>query len=340
MTALTKYERLEATGLWRPSPEAQRVDVVACIGEATLTIKDPNDKALAHWSLAAIARANPGKRPAIFHPDGDETETLELAAEEDEMIHAIEKLRKAVERGRPHRGRLRGVLTAAVLLGAGLLGWQVLPGALVDQAIKVVPDVKRAEIGNALLTALTRVSGPPCRATVAREPLVALASRLEDERGPSYLAVLRSGVAEATHLPGGVILLNRTLVEDFDTPDVIAGYILAEQQRRHDRDPLRHVLESAGSIATARLLTSGSLPADAITAHAAQLLTEAASDVAVQPLLQRFANASVPSTPYAYALDVSGERSFQLIEGDPFRTSAPRPVLDDSTWVRLQTICD
>ena len=103
MTAITKYDRLEATGLWRASPDKQRVDVVVCIGDATLTIKDMRDQALTHWSLAAIERANPGKRPALFHPEGDTTETLEIADDEDEMIRAIEKLRKAGERARNAR---------------------------------------------------------------------------------------------------------------------------------------------------------------------------------------------------------------------------------------------
>ena len=49
MTALKQYQRIEATGLWRPSPDVQRREVVVSIGEATLTISDFNDRALTHW---------------------------------------------------------------------------------------------------------------------------------------------------------------------------------------------------------------------------------------------------------------------------------------------------
>ena len=140
MTALTKYDRLEAAGLWRAAPDQQRVDVVVCIGDATLTIKDMRDQALAHWSLAAIARANPGKRPALFHPEGDSTETLEIAADEDEMIRAIEKLRKAVERARPHKGRLRGFLTAGILAAGLAAAVVLLPDA-------PAPDVVDRKVG-------------------------------------------------------------------------------------------------------------------------------------------------------------------------------------------------
>ena len=76
MTALDKYQRIEASGLWRPAGEAQRMDVIASIGDATLLISDMQDRPLTHWSLAAGVRAYPGKRPASYHPAGDESETL------------------------------------------------------------------------------------------------------------------------------------------------------------------------------------------------------------------------------------------------------------------------
>lgn len=340
MTALTKYDRLESTGLWRAAPDQQRVDVIVGLGDATLTIKDRYDQALAHWSLAAIARANPGKRPALFHPEGDTTETLEIPADEDDMIRAIEKLRKAVDRSRPRKGRLRGILTMLIiaLLLAGVTLF--LPRALVDQALKVVPDVKRAEIGNALLSDMQGSTGAPCSEPSAAPSLVALTQRLTMDDAPTYLAVMRAGVKDAIHLPGGVILLSRTLVEDYEDPNVAAGYIIAEQTRRAARDPLRHLLESAGIWATLQLLTTSNLPASAIEAHAKRLLTEPSSPIAIAPLLQRFKAQGLPSAPYGYAVDVTGENTLALIEGDPLAGQDPRPVLPDAAWVRLQTICE
>lgn len=340
MTAITKYDRLEATGLWRASPDKQRVDVVVCIGDATLQIKDMRDQALTHWSLAAIERANPGKRPALFHPVGDTTETLEIAADEDEMIRAIEKLRKAVERARPRKGRLRGFLTVALLATGAAAAAFLLPDAIVDQALKVVPPVKRAEIGNSLLTHMQRSTGIPCSSATATQALVDLTQRMTTDEGPTYLAVMRAGVKDAIHIPGGVILLSRTMVEDYESPDVLAGYIIAEQTRRADRDPLRHVLKSAGTLATLRLLTTSRLPEGTLETHAKQLLTEAPTPVAITPMLARFEAQGIPSSPYGYALDVTGERTLELIEGDPLAGVATTPVLPDASWVRLQTICE
>ena len=57
MTALSEYQRLEASGLWRASPEDQRSDVIVSIGDATLVITDLRENPLAHWSLARIIPA-------------------------------------------------------------------------------------------------------------------------------------------------------------------------------------------------------------------------------------------------------------------------------------------
>ena len=65
MTALSDYQRLEAPGVWRPSPDAQRRDVIVSLGDATLVLSDQKDAALAHWSLAAVERRNPGRMPAL-----------------------------------------------------------------------------------------------------------------------------------------------------------------------------------------------------------------------------------------------------------------------------------
>lgn len=334
MVALKKYARIEAAGLWRASPEAQRREVIVTLGDASLTVKAMNDQPLAHWSIAAIARRNPGQRPALYHPDGDPGEELELPENEAEMIDAIETLRRAVDRARPKPGRLRGAGLALSLLAVlwALFFW--LPGALRDHTLRVVPDVARQEIGTALLTRIQRVTGPACATTATRSVLARLGERLDAPR----LAIMRGGLAEALRLPGGLILLSRTLVEDHEDPAVVAGYVLAETA--HSTDPLETLLHHAGPLATFRLLTTGALPEGALDAYAEHLLAVPDQPAAEAALLARFAAAQVTSTPYAYARDVTGETTLSLIEADPLRGNTASPeILSDGDWVRLQAIC-
>ena len=339
MTALSAYDRLEATGLWRATPDDQRREVIVSIGEATLTITDPADRALAHWSIPAVARANPGQLPAVYHPDGDPGETLELPNNETEMIEAIEKLRSAVERARPHPGRLRLVSLLASFAAVVALCVFWLPGALLDHTVSVVPQVKRAEIGAALLANIRRVAGAPCETPDALPALAHLSARLPSPRGASQIVVLRGGVTTAAHLPGNVILLGKPLFEDFEEPDVAAGYIVAEHLRAEIEDPLHRLLDSAGFLATVRLLTTGSLTPEMLQAYTETLLTAPPVPLSDDTLLAGFRVWKVRSTPYAYALDITGESTLGLIEADPFATSAPDRLITDADWLRLQNIC-
>ncbi|MEM7631105.1 MAG: hypothetical protein AAF227_03685 [Pseudomonadota bacterium] len=336
MTALNKYDRLEATGLWRATPEGQRREVVVSIGDATLVISDLNDRALTHWSLAAVERAPAAGKGAVFHPDGDPDETLELSPEDAEMIDAIETLRLAVARARPRPGRLRWLGAAVSVSAVAALAFLWLPGALVDHALRVVPPVKEVEIGNALLARIERVSGPPCMTVEARPALTALAGRT----GAARVVILPGGVREALALPGGTVALNRAIVEDFETPEVAAGYVLAELARAGEAVPLRSLLEHAGTPATATLLTTGTLPPAALDAFSEDQLANPAAPPAPAALIPAFAAASIHSTAYARARDISGEETLALIEANPMAGIETAPIMPDRDWVQLQAICD
>ena len=335
MTALKQYQRIEATGLWRPSPDEQRREVVVSIGEATLTITDFNDRALTHWSLAALERQNPGKFPAIYSPDGDPDETLELDQSETTMIEAIDRLQRAIDRARPHPGRLRWASVGGVVaaVAAVMLFW--LPGALQGHVVKVVPEIKRQDIGNTILQRIERVSGRACTSADAQMSLKKLAVRT----GVRRIIVLPAGVQESLGLPGGIVLLNRALVEDNEDPAVAAGYIIAERARAAELDPLDDLLDRTGPTAAFRLLTTGELTAQIVDTYTEQVLSEPRPAISDDDLLAFFAQAALPSAPYAYARDITGETVLGLIEADPMAGQPQQQVLPDRDWIRLQNIC-
>ncbi|WP_170335312.1 hypothetical protein [Ruegeria arenilitoris] len=335
MTALKQYQRIEATGLWRPSPDDQRREVVVSIGEATLTISDFNDRALTHWSLAALERQNPGTYPAIFNPDGDPGETLELAETETTMIEAIDRLQRAIDRARPHPGRLRWLSVGGVVaaVAAVLLLW--LPGALQSHVVSVVPEIKRQDIGNTILQRIERVSGKACASDDAQGSLDKLAQRT----GVRQIIILPAGVKDSISLPGGTVLLNRSLVEDHEDPAVAAGYIIAERARAEQIDPLDDLLDHTGPSAAFRLLTTGQLTPTIVDTYTEQVLAEPRPEISDEDLLAVFAQAALPSTPYAYARDITGETVLGLIEADPMAGRTLEQVLPDRDWVQLQNIC-
>ena len=143
----------------------------------------------------------------------------------------------------------------------------------------------------------------------------------------------------ARHLPGGLVLLNRTVVEDHESAEVAAGYLLAETERSEATDPLLPLLAHAGLPATIRLATTGALPPAALAAYAEVVLTRPPAPLEPGPLATRFARAGVPLSPYAYALDITGETTLPLIEADPVAPDAARELLTDGDWVSLQGVC-
>lgn len=333
MTALNQYQKLEASALWRAAPDEQRREVIVSIGNATLVIYDGANRALGHWSLPAVIRLNPGTRPALFAPSQDAHEELEL--DEDEMIDAIEQVRKTIEKRRPKHGRLRGLIMVSALIAVLALVVFWLPEAVVKHGASVVPEVQRKAFGEQILSNVRRTAGTPCYTARGQMALAKLYARLLPDR-PGGLLVLPRGMSPTVALPGGVILLNRTLVEDHEAPDVVAGYILAEALRAEQSTPIETLLEDAGPIATLRLLTTGKLPEASISAHADRLLLAHKPYVDADNLIAAFRRARVPSTPYAYARDITGEATLSLIEADP---GGGAEILPDGDWVSLQGIC-
>lgn len=337
MTALPEYDRLESTGLWRAAPDDQRVEVIVAIGDATLKITNKADRPLAHWSLPALVRLNPGETPARYAPSDDRDEPEELEVEDEDMIAAIDKVLRAIAKARPREGRVRLILTGGLVLGLGAAAVFWLPQALTRQTLKVVPDVTRAELGLALMERITRVSGAPCVTPLGQKALDRLQARVLGDEGQTY--VVRGGVTGAIRLPGHITLVGRTLVEDFEDPATVAGFLLAEDTRAAALDPLQKLLDHAGLGATLRLVTTGGLSDATLDSYAQSLLTAPEQEVDGATLIARFAQARVSVTPYAYALDQSGETTLPLIEADPVPLSVAEPLLPDAAWVSLQGIC-
>lgn len=336
MTAWARYQRLEADGLWRPGAGEQRREVIVSFGAASLVIADRNEVALAHWSLPALIRLNPGAEPALYAPARDADETLEIA--DTGMIEAVETVRRAVSREGPHRGRIRLAVAAGIAAAIAALGWFWLPDALVSYTAGAVPDAQRARISQRLAVEITALSGPPCGGPRGQAALDTLAHRL---LGAGRTAiVVPQAVPGAVLLPDGTVLLRAATVEDHEGPEVAAAYMLREALRREIEDPLAVLLRQAGTGPTLRLLTRGSLPRPTLRAHAEALMREAAAPVPPEAFLARLAAAGVPSTPYARALDPTGESTLSLIEADPWASDPAPPLMPDADWISLQQICE
>ncbi|MBB5722518.1 hypothetical protein FHS72_002144 [Loktanella ponticola] len=331
MTALTQFERLESDGIWRETSTSDPIEVTVSFGKATLVLNDRNEQPLTHWSLPAVTRLNPGHRPALFTPAPETDETLEI--EDDLMVDAIETVRKALTKSAPRQSRLRSVVTLSLIgvfvAAAALWG----PGAFRRQTLSVVPDSKRTEIGATILGHYQRLTGPTCRNPIGTVPLAKLKTRLMGRDTKGQIVVVQSLPQGATVLPGGIVLIDRALIEQLDDPAIAAGFIIAAIAGRDSHDPLADVLSDAGLNTTVQLFTTGDIPNDVLGDYARSIQEISLTPAKPSELVTAFDNAKIPLAPYAAIRDPDG-----AMFGD-VASDTTTSVLTDSEWVRLQGIC-
>lgn len=338
MTALTEFERLESPGAWRSAPDQRLREVAVSVGDATLILTDPkSDRPLAHWSLPAVTRLNPGQMPAIYAPAIDASdEQLEIT--EPLMIDAIERVHRAIRQRRAHPGRLRGGLTLLAALAMVLAGVVWLPGALLRHAARIAPPAQAAQIGDIVLAEIAQSTGAACRRKAGDGVLAHLAGDLLEPG--ARIAVLPAALRGARRLPGQLYVVGKDLISDPSSPDTLAGHLLAASLASPPGQPLQKALDHAGPRAAVQLLTSGHLPASALQGYGEVLLSDPIPRPEDGPLLEAMATKGIAAEPYARWLDPTGEAVLGLIEADPYRDTPPtRPILTDDQWSALKQIC-
>ncbi len=345
MTALDKYTRLEGPGLWVSSPEDQRREVVVSFGDSTLVISDGrNMRVLSHWSLPAVMRLNPGKRPARYSPEGDLGEVLEL--DDDWLIEALKQLQAALRPQRSLASRLRrpilALLSAAVLVGGAV----IVPPALVEHTASVVPMARRVEFAEKLRLDLVRGGAQSCHSAYGDPALGALQRALF--QNPARIVVMRglpSPQPRVQHVMGRLYIVDARLLYEAESAEALAGAILMAAQRSAEEDPLRPLLRHAGVVATFRLLTSGELPDASARGYAAAIYRAPMALPELDSLLERFARVELSTRPLvdnpnpldpAVAELGTALRARDPLAGEP----ASNTLLSDGQWVSLLNICD
>lgn len=341
MTALKRYQRLEAPGLWRAAAQEQRRDTVVSLGKATLTISDSRSGSiLSHWSLPATTCINPGETPALFVPhsgaDAAEGESLEL--DDPDMIEALMAIRRALK-PRKSGQRIRLALAGGGALVLALVGLLWVPGTLTDHAAAITPPAKRAQIGRDILEALA--SGPrpvrACADPAGRQALTSLRIRL---LGSSYRLAVLDGATDLTtaHLPGRLVVIGRDFLERLDSAETLAGHLLAQELLIESADPMRALLNRAGVRATVRFLTTGELSNTAIATFGAERLSGAPGTPPDAELVGRMAQRGVPLGPYVSSLS-DPARQEALTQAQSPASQTAEPLISDGVWLTLQNIC-
>jgi len=334
LTALEQYERLEATGLWRETNTSQNIEVLITFGNATLILSDFTGSPLTHWSLPAVVRLNRNNTPAIYSPNSYGIETIEI--EDEAMILAIEEVRKSISKRQPSQGRLRLITFLITLIVISLLAIFWLPNIIIQHTSSLVYTEQRRQIGIQLIEHISKFIGPNCDTVGETNPLIQLENRLFPEDN-TKIYVFSNGINTATHLPGKLILLNKSIVEDFETPGVVAGYAIIEKIKMENYDPIEKLLSFVGTGNVLRFLTTGKLDQETLNQYARHLLSLEAVELPAELIISEFKSREIDPSAYAYAIDITGETNSYLIKQN--HTFKKRQILNKQEWLNLQRIC-
>ena len=87
MTAITKYRRIEAKGLWGEKKGTYPKDVIVSIGKSSITISDTNEVPHNHWNFNSIIVLEQDKENTTYSPGQDRQE--KLIVQDQDMINAL-----------------------------------------------------------------------------------------------------------------------------------------------------------------------------------------------------------------------------------------------------------
>ena len=263
MTAIDKYTRLEALGQWRESPDLPPREVVVSFGNATLVLSDLNENPLCHWAMAATSRLTLDGANAVYTPDTEGFETLEI--DDAEMVEAIAQVSRAAVTIKRRTPWLRWVFLAFLMAIIGAILFAA-PSLLRGQAVRMTGPESARKLGTDMVAALdTDICQEP-RADAARE---LFQSRVFPD-GRTLLLIARNQ-PHANVFPGGVVVIGGDALQAMQTPNELA--VLTTTLFAQSEITLAQLFEASSPRELFEYITSGRLSGERL-AIAAQNITD------------------------------------------------------------------
>lgn len=371
MTALERYERLEAPGRYFDGETARPRDVIVKFGDASLVIANMEDLPITHWSLAGVRDISHKGGGLALAPDFESDERLLI--DDAEMVGAIRTVCPDLTRRETTNARSWRRVAVWVLVALGsvyAIMFHLVP-SLADQLAKLIPPEAEIAMGDEMIGKFARIitgGKEPrfCSTPAGDAALAAMTARFERSAGthlPLTVQVLDHEMINAFALPGGQIVLFRGLLNAADSPEEVAGVLAHEIGHVHARDPTRLTLRSAGTAGLFGLILgdfTGATVTVALSeavlrsgyqreaesqadAYAAALLS--AERLPTEPLAvffdklkQKHGDAPGLLTHLSTHPDLDG-RAAATRAADVIGGEAYDPVLNDQEWVALRNIC-
>ncbi len=279
MTAIDKYTRLEALGQWREGPNTPPREVVVSFGNATLLLSDLNENPLCHWAMAATSRLSLDGANAVYTPDTEGFETLEI--DDAEMVEAIAQVSRAAVNRNHRTPWLRWIFIGLLVAATGAI-FYTTPSLLQGQAVRMTGPESARKLGTDMVAALETDTCRNPQADVARD---IFQSRLFPD-GRALLLIARDQ-QHATVFPGGVVVIGGDALQAMRGPSDLAR--LATTLFAQSEVALAQMFEASSPRELFKYITTGQL--------SDERLAQAAQSIVDGPELRETAEYTAPSQP-------------------------------------------
>lgn len=279
MTAIDKYTRLEALGQWREGPDAPLREVVVSFGNATLLLSDLDENPLCHWAMAATFRLSLDGAKAVYTPDTEGFEILEI--DDAEMVVAIAQVSRAAVNTKRRTPWSRWVFFGFVVVIVAAV-FYATPSMLQSQATRMTGHESARKLGTDMVATLG--------SDICREPRAGVVRELFQSRvfpdGRTLLLIVKNQ-PRASAFPGGVVVIGEDTLQAMQTPDELAR--LTSTLFAQNEITLTQLFEASSPRELFKYITSGQL--------SDERLAEAAQNAIHQPEISESAEFSSNNQP-------------------------------------------
>ena len=244
MTALKKYTRLEAPGIWLESMDAEPLEVLVSLGKSSLIIYDYEDNPLTHWSLSTLKLISQNAEMIVFSTtlEGLEKLKIEDVYMKDALLHFINEPTQE----KSNKRLIRNVTTLILffLLCSLLI---IIPPKLSDLVKTVISEHHEAQIIDSHFKNHLRKNGQICSSPLTKEVITRILKKIGDTEGRLNIEIIKNQNADAIHFPGGNLLISIALLQSIDNIASFTNLLQTELVKAKKRIPLATLIDQQSS---------------------------------------------------------------------------------------------
>jgi hypothetical protein len=222
MTAIKKYKRLEAVGLWLDNNYETSKEVIVSFGKTSILITDKNEVPLTHWSIYSVFILKKEGERVVYSVDSKGQETLEI--DDPDMIKAISLFSKELKLGQGKRLlQKRSLWFFITLVSLFLIFFS--PFLIKEIAVRTTTTERARLIIIKLLADKEYKKENICYPKKTMNPLEKLIAKENSDKPILSIEVVQSLSSEPYLLPGAILKIPSQYLRKISSPKAIISII-------------------------------------------------------------------------------------------------------------------